>query len=124
MQTHGLKERVKDIFTCSNPASVGVVQLHNKDGVGDGLQANEESQHQDGRRQSYVMDHQPDHGRKENRKTWGYIKLHSHTDQSLTLKRMAIDRNRHPVQIQGRIVAKSGGSEEDYGIFVWERRQL
>jgi len=125
IETHGLSNQIKEIFTFTDPASIGVISFHNKEGMSKFFRRMRDVDIELGSGKSMSWSKNETLEQRVLEKPLGYIKFYLHEKLKIPLKHVRIDRNKQTVKIQGRLIAKNGGSEVDYGIiFMGEASEV
>ena len=116
LKTHKTYNKVKEVFTFNDPSAIGVIQFNTKQDVATFLRkmSKTEIKMSDDKRMSFTTNETFEQRTTE--KPLGYIKFHLNAKLNIPLKQIRVNRKKQTVEVQGRLVAKSGGQEGDFNL--------
>ena len=125
VRAQGFDDKVEEVFTFTDPASIGVIRFHKRAGVSTFLRRMKDVKVKlnNGKFMSFSINETLE--QRKSGKPLGFIKFHINSKFDTPLKQIKIDRKATTVKVQGRLVAKPGGLEEDYGlVFMGEASEV
>ena len=125
VHTNGFDDKVHEVFTFTNPATIGVIQFHRKQSIPTFFRRMKDVpiKMEGDKHMSFTKNETLEQRTID--KPLGFIKFHINSKLSIPLKQIKIEREKQIVKVQGRVVAKPGGAEDDFGlVFMREASEI